>query len=166
MKKFTKITALLLALTIVAVFAGCSCKETSKYSYWNIERYELSNGEPLTYYTEFNVQRENSVREIWINIDHVVGSSIEVGFNFGSNVSGKATIPTSVLEATGGWYKLSIDKLHSVSTVKVIFTGPVHVNEVVVVDAKDKVCKLTFKAYGEKATSTSNSRNEYTAEDL
>ena len=79
MKNFIKIIALVLALSTVALLGACD-KESSKYSYWKIERYELTDGEPLTYYAEFNVQRENQIREIWINVDNFVGESIKVGY--------------------------------------------------------------------------------------
>ena len=165
MKNFIKIIALVLALSTVALLGACD-KESSKYSYWKIERYELADGEPLTYYAEFNVQRENQIREIWINVDNFVGESIKVGYFFGSNVSGEATVTKAVLEKTDGWYRISANSPRSVSTIKLVFTDTVRVNEVVVVDTKDKLAKLTLKEYGEKATSTSNSRNKYTAEQL
>lgn len=165
MKKFIKLTALFAAVLVVALFGACK-EENSKYSYWNVERYELTDGEPLTYYVEYSLQRENPIREIWINIDSISGDSIEVGYNFGSSNSGSAMITRSILEASEGWFRLSTDKTYSQSTVKIILTGPCHVNEVVVVDSKDKVVKISLKTYGEKATSTSTSRNEYTEADL
>ena len=156
MKKFIKFTALIMVLVVVALMGACN-EDASKYSYWKVERYELSDGEPLTYYVEYTIVRENPIREIWINIDHVTGSTITVGYNFNSNGQGEVAISAEFLKSTDGWYRIKTDKTYSVSSMKIILTGPCHVNEVVAVDSKDKMAKLTVKAYGEKATSTSNS---------
>lgn len=167
MKKFIKLIAIALSLLTVLSLAACSQK--SNYSYWEVTRYEdPETKDPLTYYVELSIVRENPIEEIWINISDLKVEKTEIAFFYGtiSTSSGKTTVTKDFLKDSDGWVKLTDDKTHSVSSIKLTFVDTMQVNEVFVIDSKDNKTELSLKTYGEKASATSTSRNEYTAEDL
>ena len=161
-----------IVLCVTACISLCGCGE-EKYTYWQISGRE-SNEVRLVYVSELSLSASSTgVTEVWVNISNLKPNSTVLTVVFANSSSTVKTLNLDVTadmikkaKADEGWINLYFGEEIKCTKATVQAIDQMRINEIVFIKSDATMLTPLFGQGGVKVSSSGNSGNLYTKEQL